>query len=60
MRPAIPAVSQPLLTTRRSFESGPRKSMRHIPAHFRRRFKWLQPELFDEDLAKDLRGTPRR
>jgi len=24
-------------------------------AHFRRRFKWLKPELFDENLANDLR-----
>lgn len=24
-------------------------------AHFRRRFKWLKPELFDENLADDLR-----
>jgi superfamily II DNA or RNA helicase len=24
-------------------------------AHFRRRFKWLKPELFNEELAKDLR-----
>ncbi|MBI2265269.1 MAG: NgoFVII family restriction endonuclease [Armatimonadetes bacterium] len=28
-------------------------------AHFRRRFKWLKPELFNDDLAEDLRKDAR-
>jgi len=28
-------------------------------AHFRRRFKWLKPELFDENLADDLRNDAK-
>jgi superfamily II DNA or RNA helicase len=56
---ANPAVGGPHVTTEKEFQERASNLYDTYAKQFRRRFKWLKPDLFNDDLAKDLRKDIR-
>ena len=50
-----PSVTTPHVVTEREFQERASNLYDTYAKQFRRRFKWLKPELFNDALAKDLR-----
>jgi superfamily II DNA or RNA helicase len=47
------------ILTEADFKSRAAEIYKRYASHFRRRFKWLRPALFEEALSKDLRGDAK-
>jgi len=56
---ADPAVAGPHVATEKEFRERASNLYDTYAKQFRRRFKWLKPDLFNDDLAKDLRKDIR-